>query len=52
MTFNVSAWASRKPVPSLMLFVVLTLVGLMSFKALPVQDFPDIEFPVLTSSPP
>lgn len=50
MAFNVSAWAIRKPVPSIMLFVMLTLVGLMSFKALPVQDFPDIEFPVVTIS--
>ena len=48
MAFNVSAWAIRKPVPSILLFLALTLLGLLSFKALPVQDFPDIEFPVVT----
>lgn len=48
MTFNVSAWAIRKPIPSILLFLALTLLGLLSFKALPVQDFPDIEFPVVT----
>ncbi len=47
---NLSAWAIRKPVPSILLFVTLTLLGLMSFRALPVQDFPDIEFPVVTVS--
>lgn len=48
MNFNISAWAIRKPIPAIMLFIVLTLVGLMSFKTLPVQDFPDIEFPAVT----
>ena len=45
---NLSAWAIRNPIPSILLFIMLTLVGLGSYKAMMVQDFPDIELPVVT----
>ncbi len=45
---NISAWAIRNPIPSVLLFVLLTLVGLSSFRSMIVQDFPDIELPVVT----
>ena len=45
---NLSAWAIRNPIPSILLFIMLTLVGLGSYKAMKVQDFPDIELPVVT----
>ncbi|MDX1915973.1 MAG: efflux RND transporter permease subunit [Methylophilus sp.] len=45
---NFSAWSIRNPVPAILLFVVLTYVGLMSFSKLSVQSFPDIEVPVIT----
>lgn len=45
---NLSAWAIRNPIPSILLFILLTLVGLGSYKAMKVQDFPDIELPVVT----
>lgn len=45
---NLSAWAIRNPIPSILLFLMLTLVGLGSYKAMMVQDFPDIELPVVT----
>lgn len=44
---NFSAWAIRTPIPSILLFIMLTLAGLMSFKGMLVQDFPDIELPVI-----
>ena len=31
-----------------MLFVLVTLAGLLAFKPAPVQDFPDIELPIVT----
>ena len=31
---NVSAWSIRNPIPALMLFVLLTVAGLMSFRAM------------------
>ncbi len=50
MNFNFSAWAIRNPVPSILLFVVLTLLGIMSFRAMPVEKFPNIDFPLIAVS--
>jgi multidrug efflux pump subunit AcrB len=47
---NVSAWSIRNPIPALMLFVLLTLAGLMSFNAMKVQHFPDLELPTVIVS--
>jgi len=44
---NISAWAIRHPVPSLVLFLVLMVLGLLSFKALPVTKFPNIDVPII-----
>jgi len=45
---NFSALSIKNPIPAIMLFVLLTLAGLMAYKANPVQDFPDIELPIVT----
>jgi multidrug efflux pump subunit AcrB len=45
--FNFSAWAIRQPIPALLLFVMLTAAGLLGFKAMKVQQFPDIELPTI-----
>ncbi|MBB4001860.1 efflux RND transporter permease subunit [Aurantimonas endophytica] len=42
---NVSAWAIRNPIPSILLFVVLTALGLYSFQKLPITFFPTIDVP-------
>ncbi|MDZ7921598.1 efflux RND transporter permease subunit [Rhodoferax sp.] len=47
---NVSAWSIKNPIPAVMLFVLLTLAGLMSFNAMKVQQFPDLELPTVTVS--
>lgn len=47
---NFSAWAIRNPVPSLLLFALLTLVGLYSLNRLAIQDFPDMDLPTVTIS--
>ncbi|MDX2258447.1 MAG: efflux RND transporter permease subunit [Hyphomicrobiaceae bacterium] len=47
MSLNVSAWSIRKPVPSLVLFLVLMVLGVMSFNTLPVTRFPNIDIPVV-----
>ncbi|UGQ45426.1 efflux RND transporter permease subunit [Massilia endophytica] len=44
---NFSALSIRNPIPAIMLFVLLTLAGLLAYKANPVQDFPDIELPIV-----
>ena len=45
---NMSAWAIRKPVPTIALFLVLVIVGLVSFSRLPVTQFPNIDIPIVT----
>jgi len=51
---NVSAWCIRNPIPSVLLFIMLTIVGLMSFNAMKIQNFPDIDLPtvIVTASLP
>ncbi len=50
MNFNFSAWAIRNPVPPILLFVVLTLLGIMSFRSMSVEKFPNIDFPLIAVS--
>ncbi len=45
---NMSTWAIRRPVPSLALFLVLVIVGLVAFMRLPVTQFPNIDIPIIT----
>ena len=48
MNFNISAWSIRRPVPSIVLFGVLLFLGIMSFRALPVTRFPNIDIPLIS----
>ncbi len=48
MTVNVSSWSIRNPTPAILLFGVLTLAGLSAFRAMRVQNFPDLEPPTVT----
>lgn len=45
---NVSSWSIRNPTPAILLFIMLTLAGLLGFKAMKVQNFPDIDLPMVT----
>jgi len=44
---NISAWAIRNPVPPIVLFIALTLAGIVSFMRMDVNNDPDIDFPVV-----
>ncbi|WP_298834789.1 efflux RND transporter permease subunit [uncultured Piscinibacter sp.] len=48
MAINVSSWSIRNPTPALLLFVMLTLAGLLGFRSMKVQNFPDIDLPMVT----
>lgn len=48
MALNISAWAIRKPVPSIVLFVVLTAIGLFTFDKLPITRMPNIDVPIVS----
>ena len=47
---NVSSWSIKNPVPALILFILLTLAGFQSFYAMKIQNFPDLELPVINVS--
>ena len=47
---NLSAWAIRNPVPSILAFLLLTVMGLMAFQRLEVQNFPDMDLPTIQIS--
>ena len=44
---NVSAWSIKNPIPAILLFIMLTLLGLMGFRAMKIQQFPDIDLPTI-----
>jgi len=45
---NVSAWAIKNPIPAVLAFVMLTFLGVMAFKDMKIQMFPDIDLPMVT----
>lgn len=44
---NISAWSIRNPVPSLVAFMMLTVVGIFAFSTMQVNQDPDIDFPMV-----
>ena len=50
MNVNFSAWSIRNPVPAILCFVILILVGVQSFMRLPVTQFPNIDVPLIAIS--
>ncbi|MBY5391626.1 efflux RND transporter permease subunit [Rhizobium leguminosarum] len=44
---NFSAFSIRNPVPAILLFAMLAVGGLLAFKQLPVQNFPDMDLPTI-----
>ncbi|WP_443090939.1 efflux RND transporter permease subunit [Basfia succiniciproducens] len=47
MNFRISAWAIRNPIPIIVLFLLLTIMGIRSFQALPINADPNISFPAV-----
>ena len=47
---NVSSWSIKNPIPAVMLFVLLSFGGMLSFNAMKVQNFPDIDLPTVSVS--
>ena len=45
---KISAWAIRNPTPVALLFIALVIVGIASYMALPVKQFPNVSFPAVT----
>ena len=47
---EISAWSIRNPVVPIVIFIGLTLAGIVSFNRLNIVNFPDIEFPAVAVS--
>jgi hydrophobe/amphiphile efflux-1 (HAE1) family protein len=50
MALNISASAIRRPIPSIVLFMVLSAIGIAAFATLPVTQMPNIDMPVVSVS--
>jgi len=48
MNLNISSWSICNPVPGILLFILLTLAGLLGFRAMKIQNFPDMDLPLVT----
>ncbi len=50
MSMNVSAWSIRRPIPAILAFAVLTLLGVVTFRHMAVTKFPNIDIPIVQVS--
>jgi len=48
MSWNISAWSIKQPVPTIVLFLILTVVGWFSFTNLGIDINPNIDVPSVT----
>jgi len=45
--FQISSWSIRNPIPTVVFFLVMTIAGIMGFQSLRVNNWPDIDFPIV-----
>ena len=50
MSAGLSSWAIRRPIPTLVLFLCLAVAGWASYRALPINANPAVDFPVVSVS--
>ena len=44
---NISAWSIKNPIPVVLMFIILTVAGIQGFLQMRVNNFPDIDFPLV-----
>ncbi len=44
---RISAWAIQNPIPVAVLFILLTIAGLIGYQTLPIKQFPNVSFPAI-----
>ncbi len=47
MRLAISAWSIRRPMPAVVSFLVLVILGIVSFRALPITRMPNIDIPIV-----
>ena len=50
MIERISAQSIRKPIPPIIVFILLTFAGLLGFHKLGINQYPDVDIPVVTVS--
>ncbi len=48
MSIRVSAWSIRNPIPVSLLFILLTVAGMVAYIRMPVKQFPNVTLPIVT----
>jgi multidrug efflux pump subunit AcrB len=48
MAVNVSAWAIRRPLPSIVIMAVLLVIGYAGFRQMPITRMPNVDLPVIS----
>lgn len=48
MSFNISAWSIKKPIPTIVMFLMLTVMGWISFTQLGIDTNPNIDIPIVS----
>ena len=48
MKVRISAWAIRNPTPVSLLFVALTIWGVLAYGSLPIKHYPNVNFPLVS----
>ncbi|ALN57460.1 Multidrug resistance protein mdtC [Lysobacter enzymogenes] len=48
MRKSLSAWSIGNPIPSILLFALLTIAGMLAFLELPITNMPNVAMPVVT----
>jgi len=47
LTNNFATWSIRNPIPTILLFILLSVAGIKSFSELSIAEFPDIQLPTV-----
>lgn len=50
MTFTVSSWSIRNPIPPIVLFLLLIVAGVVAFKEMAINNMPSVVVPVVAVS--
>jgi len=50
MKVPISSWSIRNPIPIAILFIALTIAGFVAYANMPIKQFPNVTFPLVTVS--
>ena len=45
--FQISSWSIRNPIPTIVFFLVMTIAGWMGYNSMRVNNWPDVDFPMV-----